>query len=127
MYDSHIDICKNFILPNKRFNGIIPTGTVIQGMRTSYLGDTLTRDGYHLSYDLGRYAAALTWAAFLTGIPSKRFTWLPEEYAHIIEPEQLIIRDAIYYALRQPYSFRVSKFTASVEFGLDTDYTKNKE
>ncbi len=127
MYDSHIDICKDFILPNKRFNGIIPTGTVIQGMRTSYLGDTLTRDGYHLSYDIGRYAAALSWAVYLIGMPTRRFGWIPEEYMETIEPVMPIIIDAIYYAMRQPYSFRVSKYTASVEFGLDTDYTKNKE
>ncbi len=127
MYDSHIDVCKNFILPNKRFNGIIPAGTVIQGVRTSYIGDTLTRDGLHLSYGLGRYAAALSWAAYLTGIPCKRFKWIPEEYAEEVTEGQPIVHEAIYYALRQPYSFRVSKYTAAAEFGLDTDYTKNKE
>ena len=29
------------------------TGTAIQNMRTSYIGDNLTRDGYHLSIPMG--------------------------------------------------------------------------
>jgi hypothetical protein len=31
------------------------------------LGDVLNRDGYHLSYTLGRYTAACTWCEVLTG------------------------------------------------------------
>lgn len=42
---------------------IIATGTAIQNARTSYLGDTLDRDGKHLSYDLGRYLAAMSVAS----------------------------------------------------------------
>ena len=30
-------------------------------------GMSLNRDGFHLTYDYGRYAAGLTWYAFLTG------------------------------------------------------------
>ncbi len=42
---------------------IIPTGVVIQELRgTSICNDLeLTRDGYHLDYGAGRYAAACTW------------------------------------------------------------------
>ncbi|MCC8074353.1 MAG: DUF4886 domain-containing protein [Clostridiales bacterium] len=42
---------------------IIATGTAIQNARSSYLGDTLDRDGKHLSYDLGRYLAAMSVAS----------------------------------------------------------------
>lgn len=39
---------------------IIPTGTVLQNLRTSPLNNDmdLTRDGYHMDYGLSRYAAA---------------------------------------------------------------------
>lgn len=39
---------------------IIPTGTVLQNLRSSSLNNTngLTRDGYHMDYGLSRYAAA---------------------------------------------------------------------
>lgn len=46
---------------------IIPCGTAIQNARTSEVGDHLDRDGYHLSYDLGRYTAACVWYEKLTG------------------------------------------------------------
>ena len=45
---------------------IIPSGIAIQRAR-AVLGDTLNRDGYHLSYTVGRYTAACTWCEFLTG------------------------------------------------------------
>ncbi len=40
---------------------IIPSGTAIQNGRNSFIGDQFNRDGYHLSYGLGRYTAACTW------------------------------------------------------------------
>lgn len=40
---------------------IIPAGTAIQNARTSGLGDTFCRDGYHLELGVGRYTAACTW------------------------------------------------------------------
>ena len=48
---------------------IIPSGTAIQNARTSTIGDNLNRDGYHLSYKLGRYIAACTWYEKLSGRP----------------------------------------------------------
>jgi hypothetical protein len=46
---------------------VIPTGTAIQNARSSPLGDTLCRDGYHLDLTVGRFVAACTWYATLTG------------------------------------------------------------
>lgn len=40
---------------------IVPSGTAIQNARTSYIGDCLNRDGYHLGIPVGRYTAACTW------------------------------------------------------------------
>ncbi len=45
---------------------VIPVGTAVQDARTA-LGDSLCRDGYHLSLTVGRYVAACTWCEFLTG------------------------------------------------------------
>jgi hypothetical protein len=42
---------------------IAQTGTAVQNARSSYLGDTLNRDNKHLSYDLGRYLAAMSIAS----------------------------------------------------------------
>lgn len=40
---------------------IIPSGTAIQNARTSFIGDHMNRDGYHLDLQVGRYTAACTW------------------------------------------------------------------
>lgn len=40
---------------------IIPAGTAIQNGRTSSLGDTFCRDGYHLDLNYGRYTASCVW------------------------------------------------------------------
>ena len=36
-------------------------GTAIQNARTSFVGDHMNRDGYHLDLKIGRYTAACTW------------------------------------------------------------------
>lgn len=39
----------------------------IQNVRTSYLGDTMNRDGWHLSYTHGRFTAACLWFERISG------------------------------------------------------------
>ena len=56
---------------------ISPTGTAVQNARTSTL-ETVSRDGYHLTYDVGRYLAGLTFLGALTGADIRPVTWAPE-------------------------------------------------
>lgn len=53
---------------------IIPTGDIVQALRENEPefdyrngGVSLCRDGYHLTYDIGRFAASATWFVTLTG------------------------------------------------------------
>lgn len=48
------------VLDETEIDEIIPTGTVLQNLRTSSLNNEmdLTRDGYHMDYGIARYAAA---------------------------------------------------------------------
>lgn len=59
MYECIVKAVQTNVVPNESISVIIPAGTVIQNARTSYLGDTLTRDGYHLS-EFGRLITAYT-------------------------------------------------------------------
>lgn len=54
-----------------------PTGTAIQNARTADLG-LLTRDGYHLSKDLGCYIAGLTFFHALTNVDVRDIPWAPD-------------------------------------------------
>ena len=59
MYQAIVSATQSKIVTNDRIEIILPIGTVIQNVRSSYIGDTLTRDGYHLNESLGRQIASL--------------------------------------------------------------------
>ena len=65
------------VLPSVGIQRIIPSGIAIQVARYRF-GDVLNRDGYHLSYSLGRYTAACTWCEFLTGKSIEGNSWHPD-------------------------------------------------
>jgi hypothetical protein len=65
MYDAIVSAVRQ-VLPAVGLTSVIPSGIAIQLLRYR-LGNVANRDGYHLSYDLGRYTAACTWCEFLTG------------------------------------------------------------
>ena len=65
MYNDIVNCVRNEV-PKANITQIIPSGIAIRLMRYRK-GDTLNRDGYHLSYTLGRYTAACTWCEMLTG------------------------------------------------------------
>ena len=60
MYQAIADAVKKAAKVNK-IKIVIPSGTAIQNARTSFIGDHLNRDGYHLDVKIGRYTAACTW------------------------------------------------------------------
>ena len=77
MYTALCDAVQQKIVAPGKFDYLIPVGTAIQNARSSKLGDTLNRDGYHLSADMGRYIAALTFAHTLTGMDISNIAFTP--------------------------------------------------
>ncbi|MDE7407042.1 MAG: DUF4886 domain-containing protein, partial [Muribaculaceae bacterium] len=57
---------------------IVPAGTAIQNARTSFMGDRMNRDGYHLDLGVGRFTAACTWYEKLFGRDVTENTYLPD-------------------------------------------------
>jgi hypothetical protein len=68
MYEAVVDAVKEKIVPNTKIKRIVPSGTSIQNARSSYLGDTLNRDEYHLSKVEGRIIAGIAMVATVVGI-----------------------------------------------------------
>ena len=60
MYNAIMDCSRRAVMDN-RLSMVIPSGTAIQNARTTFLGDNMNRDGYHLNMVYGRYTAACTW------------------------------------------------------------------
>ncbi len=87
MYNGIVTAVTNKILTNGNFDRVIPNGTAVQNMRSSYVGDTLTRDGYHMSYDQGRFLVALMFVKSITGLDVAKNTYRPsgvsDTYAYV--------------------------------------------
>jgi len=96
MYNRIVDVVQTRIVPSKEFLDIIPTGIAIQNLRTTTIGDTLTRDGFHLSFDKGRYCASLCWFHTLTRYPIDRIVFKPKG---VTKQEQKLIIEAVKQAV----------------------------
>lgn len=77
---------------------LVPSGTAIQNGR-SVLGEQFTRDGYHLSLELGRYTAACTWFEYLTGASAVGLKFAPEG----LTPQEIkVAQEAAHAAIQHP-------------------------
>ena len=99
------------IVPNESITGIIPAGTALQNLRTSYVGETLTRDGVHTKAGMARFTVALTWYAYLTGGALDKVTWLPTsaDQSNEISSNYDVIYESVENALENPYKITQSK------------------
>ena len=86
---------------NENIVATIPSGTVIQNLRNSVIGDALTRDGYHLN-NLGRLAASYTWYAVLADQPIQSVKISMVDKTPISEQQQDLITKAVNAALEKP-------------------------
>lgn len=67
----------------------VPSGTAIQNIRTTYLGDTMNADGYHLS-QLGGYVSSMTLLKALTGATIDDVTYFSDSsYSTTITEDNL--------------------------------------
>ena len=110
MYNAIISTTKDHVSGYDLIEGIIPAGTAVQNLRTSYLDDSLSLDTYHMSLGTGRYAVALTWFSFFTGIDARYIDWVPEAYPKIAE-DKAAISNAVNMAIKTPYEITNSPYT----------------
>ena len=82
---------------------VIPCGTAIQNLRGAFVGDNVTKDGFHLN-PLGCYAAACTWYQILFGESVVGNAFRPQ---YITEEEVEAAQKSAAAAARKP--FKVSK------------------
>lgn len=99
MYRLIVDAVSSALADHPEITLLIPSGTAIQNGRTSSLGDSFTRDGYHLERTYGRYTAACTWFAALTGMRASENPWKPQS---IDEETAVICRKAADLAIDEP-------------------------
>ena len=78
MYDSICAAVQYAMALHPELSFVVPSGTAIQNARTSWLGDNMNRDGYHLDLKMGRYTAACAWLEAITGISPVGFSYHPD-------------------------------------------------
>jgi hypothetical protein len=110
MYHAIVNAVQSHILNIKDIEFVIPAGTAIQNARTSLLGDTLTRDGFHLDLNLGRYIAALTWFKAITGFSIDHIEYKPSVVTNI---EVEIAKESVNNSIGCPYKITQSEFILS--------------
>ncbi len=103
MYEGILERVQNNVLEEESIVGIIPAGTAIQNLRKTTVGDTLTRDGYHLSKGIGRYTAALTWYCYITGADPEDVMFTPFEEQTKIVYHHDEIAQSVRKAIQSPY------------------------
>ena len=126
MYNGILNCVQNVILNNDHEPIVVPSGTAIQNLRTTFLGDNVTRDGYHLNFDYGRYTAALTWAIKLTGKSIENVA-APSTIPEIIVP---LCKESAENACETPYNITNSLYTVNnllsqIDFGNMTKLNQN--
>lgn len=87
---------------------VIPNGTAIQNARSSFVGDTLTLDGHHLSLKLGRFIAGLTFVAKVTSADISEFAYAPKG---VSSAELAVAIESVQNALKTPFAVTQSKIT----------------
>lgn len=108
--NSQADMYKAIVLATKKidkskeFAIVIPAGTAIQNARTSSLGDTYTRDGYHLQLDYGRFTAACAWYEELFNLDVRKNSYKPEK---VTAEQAKIAKEAAHKAVKAPW--KISK------------------
>ena len=109
MYNAIVNAVNSKILIYDKIEYVIPCGTTIQNLRTSVVGDT-TRDGYHLSYGIGRYAAAMTFVKALTGVSIDNTATLPSDVSSYYA---MIAAECVNNAINTPFAVTNSKYVAT--------------
>jgi hypothetical protein len=108
MYNMIIGAVQQHIVPYEKITRIVPNGTAIQNARTSYVGDELTRDGYHLSKQEGRLIAAVAMVATTVGIDYDKI-----DLTGIYDDEKFdkMALESVKNALDKPFEVTKSTYT----------------
>ena len=106
MYNAAVNCTRKYIETNPDISVIVPLGTVFQNMRTSFIGDNLTRDGYHADLTYGRYSLALAFYCSVTGADPHECSLKFKEYDTHFDA----IAEAVANAISNPYNVTRSTY-----------------
>lgn len=119
MYSAIVAAVKEKVASRSDISLIIPAGTAVANVRTSFIKENTSRDGYHLNYGVGRLTAAYMWAKAISGADISALSYVPESYT-VTERELAAIKEAVNAAYAKPY-----EVTKATDTDPTTGYVEN--
>jgi len=116
MYNAIVSAVQSKIASNSDIDIIIPSGTAVQNSRTSLLGDTTTKDGYHMTNDYGRYLAGLMFVRSITGLPVDDISYAPNG---VTNSQKAIAIAAVNAAYETPFFISDLAYTGYTRLDLN--------
>ena len=112
MYNSIVEAVKKGVFPIKDITRVMPNGTVMQNIRSSYFGDNICRDGLHMALPHGRFLAGITIVASTIGIDWDNID-LTGVHSQLADDEKFIqvALESVKNAMENPYQVTQSKIT----------------
>ena len=111
MYNAIINAVKQGVFPIEEITRVIPNGTAVQNIRSSYWGDTICRDGLHMSLPYGRILGGITIVAATIGIDFDTID-LSDVHSKLEDDEEKFIPvalESVKNAMENPYQVTQSK------------------
>lgn len=100
MYDMICSATQQALAAHPEIGLLFNSMDAVQSVRTSYIGDNMCRDGWHMSYTRGRYTVGCLWFERLTGI---NVIGNPYHPATISAQDALVCQTAAHEACKNPY------------------------
>lgn len=123
MYNMICQATKDVLAAHPEFDLFMNSMDAVQNARTSYIGDNMNRDGWHLNYSTGRYTVGCLWYEKIMGKSVVGNSYHPES---ISDETAKTCQTAAHYACEKPF-----EVTDMVDFknnpdGEGGDETKEK-
>ena len=104
-YNAVANLTKTLVKNTEGIDIVSPTGTAIQNARTASVG-LLTRDSYHLTMNLGRYIAGLTFFKAVTGADISKIKFAPSGLSDYMKSVAI---ESVNNAFSEPFSITESQ------------------
>lgn len=101
MYNMICDATKEVLAAHPEFKVFMNSMDAVQNARTSYIGDNMNRDGWHLNFTTGRYTVGCLWFEKIMGQSVVGNKYRPEGMS---ETTALVCQSAAHQACEHPYT-----------------------
>jgi len=102
MYNAIVDATTHVMQDYPDFDFMVPCGTAVQNLRSSFLGDRVNRDGTHLNLYFGRYLVSYTFFATLFGEETARQNSYRPHFLN--DATMRVVRSAALDAVGNPFA-----------------------